>query len=274
MPSADKPQRPLTLAYSSTLVHYPSIVPGPLDPELPPREESPMSAISEGRTEDERKESFPDSPGKILELSLLWTQAVPSFRSLSESEKSRLLNANWRLLFLLSLAEWSHSLLIGVTDYEPAVKAALSSVRSLELDRTEFSCLKAIALFLNESSTNDLFEIHLEQSLTVLNQHTVRNHPTSSRCGRLLLALGDLRSVPPALVDQILSSEGGHLKILSRFLIVANCLPNTQIYIKINKILNKENFLDLVHHSIELIILYRLCDPSVVSCSSKNDFHI
>uniref|UniRef100_A0A0K0DQV3 NR LBD domain-containing protein n=1 Tax=Angiostrongylus cantonensis TaxID=6313 RepID=A0A0K0DQV3_ANGCA len=180
-------------------------------PELPPREESPMSAISD-------KETFPDTPGKILELSLLWTQAVPSFRSLSESEKSHLLNANWRLLFLLSLAEWSHSLLIGVTDYEPAVKTALTSVRSLELDRTEFSCLKAIALFLNESSSNGLFEDHLEQSLTLLNQHTIRNHPTSSRCGRLLLALGHLRSVPPAQVDQILSPEGGHFKILSRYL--------------------------------------------------------
>ncbi|VDM58685.1 unnamed protein product [Angiostrongylus costaricensis] len=56
-------------------------------PELPPREESPMSAISDVRAEDERKEAFPDTPGKILELSLLWTQAVPSFRSLSDSEK-------------------------------------------------------------------------------------------------------------------------------------------------------------------------------------------
>ncbi|KIH57245.1 hypothetical protein ANCDUO_12564 [Ancylostoma duodenale] len=56
-------------------------------PELPPREESPLSATSEGRTDDEKKDVFPDSPAKILELSLLWTQAVPSFRSLSESEK-------------------------------------------------------------------------------------------------------------------------------------------------------------------------------------------
>ncbi|EPB79197.1 zinc finger, C4 type [Ancylostoma ceylanicum] len=119
-------------------------------PELPPREESPLSATSEGRTDDEKKDVFPDSPAKILELSLLWTQAVPSFRSLSESEKSHLLNANWRLLFLLSLAEWSQSSFSDATDLEPTVKSALSAVRMLELDRTEFSCLKAVALFLND----------------------------------------------------------------------------------------------------------------------------
>ncbi|KAL6722871.1 hypothetical protein Aduo_017949 [Ancylostoma duodenale] len=187
-------------------------------PELPPREESPLSATSEGRTDDEKKDVFPDSPAKILELSLLWTQAVPSFRSLSESEKSHLLNANWRLLFLLSLAEWSQSSFSDATDLEPTVKCALSAVRMLELDRTEFSCLKAVALFLNESSSNGLFDMHLEQSLTVLNQHTARNHPASSRCGRLLLMLGQLRSIPPIYVDQILSPEGGHNKILSRYL--------------------------------------------------------
>ncbi|KAK6033687.1 zinc finger, C4 type [Ostertagia ostertagi] len=186
--------------------------------ELPPREESPLSATSEGRAEDEKKDVFPDSPARVLELSLLWTQAVPSFRSLSESEKSHLLNANWRLLFLLSLAEWSQTSLLDGLNYEPDVKAALNCVRSLDLDRTEYSCLKAVALFLNELSANGLFDMHLEQSLTVLNQHTIQNHPTSSRCGRLLLALGQLRSIPPSSVDQILSSEGGYFKILSRYL--------------------------------------------------------
>lgn len=187
-------------------------------PELPPREESPLSATSEGRTDDEKKDVFPESPGKILELSLLWTQAVPSFRSLTEAEKSHLLSANWRLLFLLSLAEWSQISLLDGFDYEPAVRAALNSVRSLELDRTEFSCLKAVALFLNEMSSNGLFDMHLEQSLTILNQHTMRNHSTSSRCGRLLLMLGQLRSIPSAYVDQMLTAEGGYHKILSRYL--------------------------------------------------------
>ncbi|WKY15922.1 hypothetical protein Q1695_000975 [Nippostrongylus brasiliensis] len=187
-------------------------------PELPPREESPLSAASEGRTDDERRDVFPDSPGKILELSLLWTQAVPSFRSLSESEKTHLLSANWRLLFLLSLAEWSQSSLLEGAEYEPAVKAAINSVKTLELDRTEFSCLKTVALFFIEMSTNGLFDMHLEQSLAVLNQHTIRNHPTSSRCGRLLLVLGQLRSIPTSYVDQILSTEGGYHKILSRYL--------------------------------------------------------
>ncbi|KAK5964724.1 Nuclear hormone receptor FAX-1 [Trichostrongylus colubriformis] len=95
-------------------------------PELPPREESPLSATSEGRTEDEKKDVFPDTPKRILELSLLWTQAVPSFCSLSESDKSHLLNANWRLLFLLSLAEWSQTSLLNGLNYEPDVKTALN----------------------------------------------------------------------------------------------------------------------------------------------------
>ncbi|VDK48545.1 unnamed protein product [Cylicostephanus goldi] len=118
-------------------------------PELPPREESPLSATSEGRTEDEKKDVFPDSPAKILELSLLWTQAVPSFRSLGDSEKAHLLTANWRILFLLSLAEWAQSTFVESNDVEPAVRNALNSIRMLELNRTEFSCLKAVALFLN-----------------------------------------------------------------------------------------------------------------------------
>ncbi|VDL72514.1 unnamed protein product [Nippostrongylus brasiliensis] len=154
-------------------------------PELPPREESPLSAASEGRTDDER---------------------------------THLLSANWRLLFLLSLAEWSQSSLLEGAEYEPAVKAAINSVKTLELDRTEFSCLKTVALFFIEMSTNGLFDMHLEQSLAVLNQHTIRNHPTSSRCGRLLLVLGQLRSIPTSYVDQILSTEGGYHKILSRYL--------------------------------------------------------
>ncbi|VDM74939.1 unnamed protein product [Strongylus vulgaris] len=39
-----------------------------------------------------------------------------------------------------------------------------------------------------------------------------------ARCGRLLLMLGQLRGIPPIFVDQILSSEGGYHKILSRYI--------------------------------------------------------
>nr|CDJ94184.1 Zinc finger and Nuclear hormone receptor domain containing protein [Haemonchus contortus] len=187
-------------------------------PELPPREESPLSIAGTGRTGKDKVDVFPDSPGRVLERSLLWTQEVPSFRSLSGSEKSHLLSVNWRLLFLLSLAEWSQTSLLDELNYEPEVIAALNCMRSLDLDRTEYSCLKAVALFLNELSANGLFDMHLEQSLAVLNQHTIRSHPTSSRCGRLLLVLGQLRSIPPSTVDQILGSEGGYLQILSRYL--------------------------------------------------------
>uniref|UniRef100_A0A1I7XCF6 Nuclear receptor domain-containing protein n=1 Tax=Heterorhabditis bacteriophora TaxID=37862 RepID=A0A1I7XCF6_HETBA len=149
-------------------------------PEGPQRDESPLSAASEGRTDDEKKDIFPDSPSKILELSLLWTQALPSFQALPESERNNLMSSNWRMLFLLSIAEWSSLDHLDISS-DTLLQNVLVRIKSMALNQTEFSCLKAVALLINEAPSGGTTDIHLEQSLVMLQQHTMRNHPSPSR---------------------------------------------------------------------------------------------
>lgn len=225
-------------------------------PDLRPMNESPLSSTSETKVEEEKvasplvqyhiyclqKDCFTESPIKILELTHLWIQALPTFQSLQSMDKvpvlppaisfslqNALMSSNWPLVFLICLCEWAPSSLVGQMD-DSLLQNSFSRLKAMNVDRAEFTCLKAVALFLNGEVALGFYgnisdswppsmavDSALEQAFCMLQQHCSRSHPTPSRCSRLLSVLFQLKSIPQESVEALFVPEGGSTKIIDRF---------------------------------------------------------
>ncbi|CAD6187372.1 unnamed protein product [Caenorhabditis auriculariae] len=108
------------------------------------REDSPSSAASDGKTEDEKETTTVHSAYKIFEMTLSWAKAHPAFQSLTDNDKKKRLVSRWPLLFAIGLCEFASSEL--PTDY--TLSLLIGRCKSLGVTRTEFSYLKAAAIFL------------------------------------------------------------------------------------------------------------------------------
>ncbi|PAV80734.1 hypothetical protein WR25_03328 [Diploscapter pachys] len=180
------------------------------------RDDSPNSEHSETKTDEEKKDS-PTSGGisKALDSAILWLHSLPSYHSLPDSIQKSLISNSWPLLLCLSLAEMN----LGHNCEDRQLKSAVINLMNLNPDRTEYNCLKAIALFAaTDAISNPEEDNNLEQSLMMLQQHCLRNHPNPIRCARLLIALSGFRAIPISSLEALLDSEGGSSAILSKFL--------------------------------------------------------
>ena len=107
-------------------------------------------------------ESVYESAAKLLFMSIKWAKSVPSFLQLQESDQTLLLEESWAQLFIIGLAQWAirfdennlvRESFAAREDFPKLsadakhLKDVTSKLVNLRLDHTEFTCLKALALF-------------------------------------------------------------------------------------------------------------------------------
>jgi len=191
---------------------------GPLGPLTPPRTPHNGPVIIESA--DQLYKVSID----ILCSSVTWARRIPSFTALPFNDQTVLLEEGWRELFVLNLAQWNIPLDIdlmlqagGITREDSLSGDILNTItdlvrlqsvvdrfRRMNLDGTEYSCLKAIILFKTDihSLQNRAAIQHLQDEAQVmLHEFTHRGAPVS-RFGRLLLRLPILREIAGSTIER------------------------------------------------------------------------
>ncbi|XP_038048111.1 nuclear receptor subfamily 2 group E member 1-like [Patiria miniata] len=176
-------------------------------------------------------ESMPEVAARLLFTSVKWTKNIPCYRLLPYRDQVLLLEEGWRDLFLLGICQWSVPLETdSLLKYLPRTEKKLSGdelarltsqirymqdvvarLRALEVDFTEFACLKAVALFRPEThGVREPLQVEAlqDQAQVMLNDYIRHSYPGRSvRFGRLLLILPALRRVSSKLIERLFFKE-------------------------------------------------------------------
>uniref|UniRef100_A0A8C5EXC0 Photoreceptor-specific nuclear receptor n=1 Tax=Gouania willdenowi TaxID=441366 RepID=A0A8C5EXC0_GOUWI len=164
-------------------------------------------------------ENIYETSARLLFMSVKWAKNLPVFAHLPFRDQVILLEEVWSEMFLLSAIQWSLSMsrcpLLTVPDpssteqtkSSPAVADLLvldevfTRFKSLNVDPTEFACLKAIVLFKPDPEQVENLQ---DQSQVLLGQHIHSLYPSQNfRFGRLLLLLPSLHQVNSKRIEQL-----------------------------------------------------------------------
>ncbi|BFZ09550.1 hypothetical protein BsWGS_12589 [Bradybaena similaris] len=184
---------------------------------------------------------YPNNPDAICEaaarllfMSIKWTKTVPAFVALPFRDQVLLLEESWRELFVLGAAQFQIPLEAGpllaaagmTTDQTAtdtmltmmseirALQETISKFKLLQVDPTEYVCLKGIVLFKtvfanSSAEMKTLREFHSvatlqDQAQLTLNQYIRTAYPTQPfRFGKLLLLLPSLRVVSGMTIEEL-----------------------------------------------------------------------
>ncbi|XP_076445865.1 nuclear receptor subfamily 2 group E member 1-like [Babylonia areolata] len=159
---------------------------------------------------------FQEVMARLLFTLVTWVRHVPCFLVLPQSDQTALLGGCWKDLFLLGLVQWGLSLEASARmidtcrslslDERQKLTDILTRMRELNLDPTEFTCLKAVLLFGPEVGSlveRKQVEAYEEQAQLMLTEHVQLAHPRQVvRVGRLLLLPAKLHAVPGTVVER------------------------------------------------------------------------
>ncbi|KAI8480265.1 Photoreceptor-specific nuclear receptor [Branchiostoma belcheri] len=169
------------------------------------------------------QENIYEASARLLFMAVKWAKNLPVFANLPFRDQVILLEEGWGELFLLCAIQWSMpfdtSPLVSPTEHAQsggsgatlqdlrALQEMVDRFKALEVDPSEFACLKAVALFKPDTrGLKDPLQVEKlqDQAQLMLAEHTRsqnRNHPI--RFGRLLLTLPCLRHVGPDRIETI-----------------------------------------------------------------------
>ncbi|KAK3098201.1 hypothetical protein FSP39_017141 [Pinctada imbricata] len=181
-------------------------------------------------------EAICEVAARLLFMSVKWTKNVPAFLGLPFSDQVLLLEQGWRELFLLGAAQFQMPIdpaplltAAGVTaeDSPPervvnimteirAMQEIISKFKSLQVDPTEFACLKGIVLFKTvfpnsdqSQETKALRDFHTvaglqDQAQLTLSKYIQASYPTQPfRFGKLLLSIPTLKTVSGSTIADL-----------------------------------------------------------------------
>ncbi|EGT30146.1 CBN-FAX-1 protein [Caenorhabditis brenneri] len=106
------------------------------------REDSPSSA-SDGKTEDEKKDSLQESASAQLGEILKWATQFRLFAVLTESEKRQIILTQWPRLLCIAMCEQADDVCV-----DEHLTSLMLKFRRLDVSPAEFNCLKAITIFM------------------------------------------------------------------------------------------------------------------------------
>ncbi|XP_012343331.1 nuclear receptor subfamily 2 group E member 1 isoform X2 [Apis florea] len=150
------------------------------------------------------------------------------FQSLSKNDQLLLLEGSWTQLFLLHLAQWSISWNITGLLEDEQVRARLPDeattnqqlitiqdticrFRQLSPDRSEWGCMKAVALFTPETEglhATESIKMLQDQAQCILGDYTKSCYQRQpGRSGTLMHVVGRLTSIFPKLVERLFFHE-------------------------------------------------------------------
>ncbi|XP_071955027.1 nuclear receptor subfamily 2 group E member 1-like [Antedon mediterranea] len=172
-------------------------------------------------------ENICETAARLLFMSIQWTKNVPPFVSLPQNDQLILLEEGWRELFILGAAQWQMTLESGPlmaaaglhSENTPPAKAAavmselrvlqelIEKLRQLQVDATEYACLKGIVLFKSDlSGIQDVPSVASlqDQAQMTLSKYISAVYPTQPfRFGKLLLILPSLKAVRPSTIEEL-----------------------------------------------------------------------
>uniref|UniRef100_A0A8B9JLJ4 Photoreceptor-specific nuclear receptor n=1 Tax=Astyanax mexicanus TaxID=7994 RepID=A0A8B9JLJ4_ASTMX len=168
-------------------------------------------------------ESVYETSARLLFMSVKWAKNLPVFSHLPFRDQVILLEEAWSELFLLCAIQWSLPLdscpLLSLPDLSPPsqsksspsasdlrlLQEVFSRFKALQVDPTEFACLKAIVLFKPEArglKDPEQVENLQDQSQVMLAQHIHTLYASqAARFGRLLLLLPSLHFVSSERIE-------------------------------------------------------------------------
>lgn len=183
-------------------------------------------------------ETLCETAARLLFMNVKWAKTVPAFVSLPMRDQLLLLEESWREFFVLGAAQFNFPLELGpkllsnyyetseadkkgdddkgkkqeeVLQEIKSVQETIEKFREMNVDQTEFACLRAIILF---KSSSDLLKKNLKEAKTIealqdqaqltLNKYINIAYPSQPlRFGRLLLLLPLLKSVSPVTIENL-----------------------------------------------------------------------
>ncbi|XP_050390272.1 nuclear receptor subfamily 2 group E member 1 [Patella vulgata] len=179
-------------------------------------------------------EAICEAAARLLFMSVKWAKTVPAFLSLPFRDQVILVEEAWRELFVLGAAQFQIPLEAGPlltaagisTEQSPpekvvsvmteirALQDVITKFKAIQVDPTEYACLKGIVLFKTvfPSSTTEmktLREFHTvatlqDQAQLTLNHYIRTAYPSQPfRFGKLLLLLPSLRAVSGQTIEEI-----------------------------------------------------------------------
>ncbi|XP_074642537.1 nuclear receptor subfamily 2 group E member 1-like [Tubulanus polymorphus] len=182
-----------------------------------------------------RPEAICEAAARLLFMNVKWTKSIPAFVGLPLRDQTLLLEEGWRELFVLSAAQFQMPIEVtplldaaGITKEHSSsdkviqiisemrlFQEVLTKFKAMQVDPTEYACLKGIVLlktvFQNNSSTElkDLRDIQAvaslqDQAQITLNKYIQTAYPTQPfRFGKLLLLLPSLRAISTSTIEEL-----------------------------------------------------------------------
>ncbi|XP_045660938.1 COUP transcription factor 2-like isoform X1 [Ursus americanus] len=172
-------------------------------------------------------EKVGEQAARVLFGAVEWARNIPFFPDLPINDQVALLRLTWCDLFMLNWAQCSMPLhvipFLAATslhmspassnevaifmDHLQIFQEQMGKFKALHVDPSEYSCLKAIALFTSDAvglSNVVNVESFQERSQCALEQYVRRQYSTQPmRFGKLLLRLPSLRAVSSSVIEQI-----------------------------------------------------------------------
>ncbi|KAL4233234.1 hypothetical protein ACF0H5_007918 [Mactra antiquata] len=180
-------------------------------------------------------EAVCEAAARLLFMSIKWTKNVPAFLGLPYRDQVTLLEESWRELFVLGAAQFQMPLdtttllsaaglsgesnqsekVINIMTEIRALQEIITKFKSIQVDATEYACLKGIVLFktvLQNSTNGDtrtLRDFHTvaslqDQAQMTLSKYIQTSYPTQPfRFGKLLLLLPTLKTVSGSTIEEL-----------------------------------------------------------------------
>ena len=171
------------------------------------------------------RENISESAARLLFMNVRWAQHVPAFSSLPYRDQLLLLEESWRELFVLSASQFNlpvematlidnPSSSVGILSELKNFQDAISKFQQMNVDATEYACLRAILLLKTsvDSNGDDHRELRDQVAITslqdqaqlTLSKYIEKAYPTQpSRFGKLLLLLPALKSVSSQAIEEL-----------------------------------------------------------------------
>lgn len=158
---------------------------------------------------------------RLLFTVVTWVRNIPAFIALSLADQTLLLSSAWKELFLLGVVTWGlpvehlmfrdeqagASFSSGDREEGAAVFETITRLKDMNLDPTEVTCLKAIAIFkpdLSGVSEKRQIQTIQDQAQLMLTKHVQLAYPAQAlRFGRLLMLLSRLQVVTAPTVEKV-----------------------------------------------------------------------
>lgn len=183
---------------------------------------SPSSPLTFSKIQDNAKKSLVNV--------IAWAKEIPMFARLSVEDQLKLIKRSWNELLTLKLIYRNVLLQPGsgiafqtgevaqlyqsddpmvISFFQKVTRECIASMQDIQLDQTEMSCLKFIALmnpFIHTLSTNGQKDVQSAQdaALELLEAHVKQTKPNSPRrhC-KLLLFLGQVKALAKDVIAHI-----------------------------------------------------------------------